>query len=181
MELLNQLSRNSTAQSFTSARTTLEPKAKNLSAPHPKSSPQDIQQFLPDFFIANKPSIDREKADELASRLEVNGESLYMISKDGLRQLFGAEGEAIYGILEYGRCGCVSLVLKMTLRREPSRLSLGPSIGGFFGASHRGFRSRYRFGRHFIRSIPAYHRTQKSRVQDIICRNWSRHQHFHHP
>ncbi len=105
------LTRTSAQDTYQSARTssTQSPlQRENPSAPSPNSSSAEIQLFLKDFFLANDTSLDESQAEEIASKLRVNGESIYKLSREAFNKAFDAQGDAIYDIVQGGQWGYVS-------------------------------------------------------------------------
>ncbi len=80
---------------------------KNPVPPAPGSSDQQVQRYLTDFFLCNDSSLSQSQAEALAGRLRVNGQSLYVLSKETLVKTFNHYGEIIYQNLQNGPYGYV--------------------------------------------------------------------------
>ena len=80
----------------------------NPAAPAPNSTPQDIQRFFTDVFLAKSPSLSQSEAEEMAKTLPVNGQGLYMLDKETFKKAFGCHGTIFYKILQNGKYGSVS-------------------------------------------------------------------------
>ena len=79
-------------------------------APAPTSTPQDVQNFFIEIFLANSETLNQRQAEEMAKKMEVNGQGLYMLNEETFKEAFGHHGVILYNILRTGKYGlvCVS-------------------------------------------------------------------------
>lgn len=82
--------------------------SQNPITPAPGSTTQQVQKFFTDFFLANDYSLSQSQAEGLAAQLQVNGDSLHMLSKETLVQVFGIYGDVIFTIIQSSHYNYVS-------------------------------------------------------------------------
>ena len=86
------------------------------SVPKPTASSATVHNFLVQFLLSQDWECTRDKAQEKAKKIKVDGKALYELPEKRWIDEFGSEGETIYHALQTSKYGYVSLSSQILIK-----------------------------------------------------------------
>ena len=77
-------------------------------APSPNATVHDVEEFFKDYFRASNNLLQEDQIQDLATKLRVTGQTLYLLPANAFSEAFGTWGYGLHQLLARGKYGDVS-------------------------------------------------------------------------